>query len=184
VPSVDGRGILADDKRRVHSPRSTVHAVGYYIRYIFDTEQRPKLPDVRALLAQVDTAYVVEAVQRTPEQDAEAPAGSIWADLKHDSVHIGALELRDIEDPGSDDELQALLEELEELDEEAEDASSALWNATGILTVQVLWTGDDHPESLRKLNPLWKALLSHYGGVLQADGEGYYDVNGLFLELD
>jgi len=158
--------------------------VGYYIRYIFDTERRPTLPELRTLLAQVDAGYAIEPVQRTPEQDAEAPAGSIWADIKLDAEHIGALELRDIDDPGGDEELQALLEELEDLDDEAEDASSALWNATGILTVQVLWKGEDHPESLRKLNPLWKQLLTHYGGVLQADGEGYYDVDGQFLELE
>jgi hypothetical protein len=158
--------------------------VGYYIRYIFDTEQRPKLPELRALLAGVDAGYAIEPVQRTPEQDAEAPVGSVWADIKLGSEHIGALELRDIEDPGGDDELQALLEELEDLEEEAEDATSALWNATGILSVQVLWKGEDHAESLLKLNPLWKLLLTHYGGVLQADGEGYYDAEGQFLELD
>jgi len=158
--------------------------VGYYIRYIFDTEQRPKLPELRSLLAQVDAGYAIEAVRRTPEQDAEAPAGSIWADIKLGGEHIGALELRDVEDPGSDEELQSLLEELEDLGDEAEDATSALWNATGILSVQVLWKGEDYGESLRKLNPLWQQLLGHYGGVLQADGEGYYDADGQFLELE
>ena len=58
-----------------------------------------------------------------------------------------------------DEELQSLLEELEDHGDEAEDASSALWNATGILSVQVLWKGEDHAESLRKLNPLWQQLL-------------------------
>ena len=158
--------------------------MGYYIRYIFDTEQRPKLSELRALLVEVDPAYAIEPVLRTPEQDAEAKVGSIWADIKLGAEHIGALELRDIDDPGGDEELQALLEELEDLGDDAEDASAALWNATGILSVQVLWEGDDHPESLRKLNPLWKQLLGHYGGVLQADGEGYYDAEGQFLELD
>jgi hypothetical protein len=158
--------------------------VGYYIRYIFDTEQRPTLPELRTLLAKVDPGYAIEAVRRTPEEDALAPAGSIWADIKFASEHIGALELRDIDDPGGDKELQSLLEELEELDDEAEDANAALWNATGILSVQVLWSGEDHAESLRKLNPLWQQLLAHYGGVLQADGEGYYDADGQFLELE
>jgi hypothetical protein len=158
--------------------------VGYYIRYVFDTEQRPTLSELGALFAQLDAGYAVEPVQRTPELDAEAPPGSIWADIKLGGDHIGALQLRDVHDPGSDEELQALLDELEDLEDEAEDASSALWNATGILTVQVLWKGDEHAESLRRLNPLWKALLTHYGGVLQADGEGYYDVEGLFLELE
>jgi hypothetical protein len=158
--------------------------VGYYIRYIFDTEQRPTLPELRSLLAKVDASYAIEAVQRTPEQDAEASAGSIWADIKLGSEHIGALELRDIDDPGGDEELQSLLEELEDHGDEAEDASSALWNATGILSVQVLWKGEDHAESLRKLNPLWQQLLTHYGGVLQADHEGYYDAEGQFLELE
>jgi hypothetical protein len=143
-----------------------------------------KLAELRALLGQVDAGYAIEAVQRTKEQDAEAPMGSIWADIKLGAEHIGALELRDIDDPGGDEELQSLLEELEDLGDEAEDASAALWNATGVLSVQVLWTGEDHGESLRQLNPLWKLLLTHYGGVLQADGEGYYDADGLFLELE
>ena len=42
----------------------------------------------------------------------------------------------------------------------------------------------DAEETLDALGPLWSWLQENRRGMLQADGEGYYDVNGLVLEVE
>lgn len=152
--------------------------MGYYIRFIFDSDERPDLAALDGLLREVDGAYRVTA---SPPQPDDEP-GRVYADIALGDDLIGALELRDVHDPGSDDDIQGLIEEIEDIDED-DAVTSTLWNATALLTVQVLWQGDEHGESLRKLNPLWSALLSRYAGVVQADDEGYYGPDGQLLEL-
>lgn len=152
--------------------------MGYYIRFVFEGDERPGLKALSALLTEIDPTYTVTENEAQPDD----PPGAVYADIALGKELIGALELRDVPDPGSDEDIQGLLEEIEDLDED-DAVSSILWNATGLLSVQVLWEGDDHTESLRKLNPLWSALLSRYPGVVQADDEGYYGVDGELLEL-
>lgn len=152
--------------------------MGYYIRFIFEGEARPDLKAVAALLSDVDAAYKVTESEAQPDD----PPGSVYADIALNGELIGALELRDVLDPSNDEDIQGLLEEIEDIDED-DAVSSTLWNAIALLSVQVLWEGDDHSDSLRKLNPLWGQLLSRYAGVVQADDEGYYGVDGELLEL-
>lgn len=152
--------------------------MGYYIRFVFDDEVRPTLADIGSLLRDVDAAYAVTQADALPDD----PPGSVYANITLGEELIGALELRDVLDPGGDDDIQGLIEEIEDIDDD-DAVTSTLWNATGLLSVQVLWEGDDHSDSLRKLNPLWSALLSKYSGVLQADEEGYYGVDGEILAL-
>ncbi len=152
--------------------------MGYYIRFVFDSDERPSLKAIGALLSEADASYAVTAVEALPDD----PPGSVYANITLADDLIGALELRDVLDPGDDDDIQGLIEEIEEIDED-DAVTSTLWNATGLLSVQVLWEGDDHSESLRKLNPLWSALLAKYSGVVQADEEGYYGVDGEILAL-
>lgn len=152
--------------------------MGYYIRFIFDSDQRPSLKAIGALLAESDAAYAVTEADALPDD----PPGSVYANITLGEELIGALELRDVLDPGGDEDIQGLIEEIEDIDDD-DAVTSTLWNATGLLSVQVLWEGDDHSESLRKLNPLWSALLSKYSGVVQADEEGYYGVDGEILAL-
>lgn len=152
--------------------------MGYYIRFVFDDEARPTLADIGSLLRDVDAAYAVTQADALPDD----PPGSVYANITLGEELIGALELRDVLDPGGDDDIQGLIEEIEDIDDD-DAVTSTLWNATGLLSVQVLWEGDDHSDSLRKLNPLWSALLSKYSGVLQADEEGYYGVDGEILAL-
>jgi hypothetical protein len=37
---------------------------------------------------------------------------------------------------------------------------------------------------LKAIDPLWRWLHANRRGLLQADGEGYYDAKGLVLELE
>jgi hypothetical protein len=59
-----------------------------------------------------------------------------------------------------------------------------LANARTILAAQVLFGDRDTDETLDALGPLWSWLQDNRRGLLQADGEGYYDTDGLILELE
>jgi len=141
--------------------------MGYYIRFVFDGDERPDLKALRDALRAADDGYVVTESQALPDD----PPDSVFAEITYNGSQIGALELRAVGDPVTDEEIQALVEEVDDLDED-DAVTSTLWNATGLLSVQVLWEGDDHSESLRLLNPLWSALLGRYSGLVQADDEG------------
>lgn len=83
-------------------------------------------------------------------------------------------------------------EEIEELKEFVEDVRGGrkkdvlktLDAAKAIVAVQVLFGGRETDEVLEKLDPLWEWLMSNRKGLLQADGEGYYDQTGLILEVE
>lgn len=152
--------------------------MGYYIRFIFEGDARPDLKAVATLLKAVDSTFKVTASEAQPDD----PPGAVYGDILFGKDLIGALELRDVNDPGSDEDIQGLLEEIEDIDDD-ETVSATLWNASALLSVQVLWEGDEHSESVRKLNPLWAQLFSAYTGVVQADDEGYYGPDGQILEL-
>ncbi len=152
--------------------------MGYYIRFVFD-EARPTLKQLGEMLGSIDAAYAVTE----SEAQADDPPGAQYANITLGDELIGALELRDVLDPSGDEDIQGLIEEVEDIDED-DAVTSTLWNACALLSVQVLWEGDDHAESLRKLNPLWSLLLGTYSGIVQADDEGYYGADGPLLELE
>ena len=142
--------------------------MGYCMRYIVTDDQPLSLDDVEGALKSVDPAYAIT--------DGELYNG---ADLS------GEIEINVRGDEICDEKLV----ELEEFAEDAEGESSqqvmvSLRNAKAVLAVRVLWQGRDAEPTLEKLDPAWDWLLSDRQGLMQADGEGYYDASGLILEVE
>jgi len=80
-----------------------------------------------------------------------------------------------------------LAEMEEELSQAREGPSRALVaqtleGATAIVAIQVLWQGRSTDETLKRIQPVWDVLSANREGLLQADGEGFYDGSGLILE--
>ena len=83
-------------------------------------------------------------------------------------------------------------EERDELIEFAEEGNEAqkrrvidvLRAAREIVAVQVLFGNGDTGWTLDRLSPLWTWLQSNRRGLVQADGEGYYDGHDLILTLE
>ncbi len=81
-------------------------------------------------------------------------------------------------------------DELIELVEGGDDAPtrgrvvSTLRIARAIVAVQVLFGDGDTDETLDRLVPLWTWLQANRRGLIQADGEGYYDGPKLILSLE
>ncbi len=84
-------------------------------------------------------------------------------------------------------------EEIEELREFLEDAEGVrkpevmqtLNDAKVIVALQVLQQGRaTDEETLERIDSLWEWLFANYKGLMQADAEGYYDAQGLVLEVE
>lgn len=87
-----------------------------------------------------------------------------------------------------DDQFEEILSVLEEL---AADGSGrgeakvadALATTQAIVTVQVQGATDASDTSLSVLEPVWEWLFTNHEGLMQSDGEGYYDRRGLIFEV-
>jgi hypothetical protein len=142
------------------------------MRYIAIDERPLTVDDVRRAFAAEEEDYAVDG------------AGA-QAELGLDGRTIAQLTINVPGDGLFDDERSELLESA---DEGAGPGKAlvleTLHSARTILAVQVLFGEADSEETLDALAPLWSWLQDNRRGLLQADGEGYYDADGLILELE
>ena len=152
--------------------------MAYYMRYLMTDPQDITLPLLADVLQQVDAAYTIE---QTPDA-AFIEAGL----LKYGETVLGDIEINRADDELFADEINALHDELyHELPSEGlTTVLATLKQAVLLLAVEVMWEGDDEDTALQRLDPLWDWLLANRAGLLQSDGEGYYDRRGtLILEV-
>jgi len=90
----------------------------------------------------------------------------------------------DIDCPPVDEEMEELLEDAEDAGGDARDmVLKVLRDSTAVLAVRVLWQGREAEPTLQRIDPLWEWLYTNRSGLMQADGEGYYDSTGLVLAV-
>jgi hypothetical protein len=148
--------------------------VGYYLRFIATAERAPTIPELRAALAEVDAGYALD------------DTGERAADLRLGDAVVGEIEINTQADELFNEELGELLEFLESADGDANERQrvlTTLTSATAIVCARVLWGDREAEQTLRAFDPLWAHLFASSGGLLQADDEGYYDEDGLILEV-
>jgi hypothetical protein len=84
-----------------------------------------------------------------------------------------------------DEELEELLEDVGEAEGDGlERVKRLLQDARFTIAVRVLWQGRESKATLEKIDPLWEWLFDQYRGLLQADGEGYFDASRRILDLE
>jgi hypothetical protein len=150
--------------------------MGYYMRYIIAEPKDVKLSFLESALKKMDSAYSMENVQPGPPEMGELNYG--------DSVY-GVLE---INKPGE----EIFEEELEELVQWVQESKGRkkrkiikiLKSSKAIIAIQILMQDRDTEQTLQKIDPIWEWLFANYKGLMQADGEGYYDQSGLIHEVD
>jgi hypothetical protein len=62
--------------------------------------------------------------------------------------------------------------------------ATTLRSAQAIIAAQVLFGTGETEMTLSRLDPLWAWLFCNRDGLLQADGEGYYDAHGVVLQVE
>ena len=142
------------------------------MRYIVVDERPLTLDDVRRAFAAEEEDYLVDG------------AGA-EADVALDGRTIAEVAINVPGDGLYEEERAELLESADEGEGPGKaTVLETLAAARTILAVQVLFGDGDPEETLDALAPLWSWLQDNRNGLLQADGEGYYDANGLILELE
>lgn len=149
--------------------------MGYYLRYIVTDEQDVTLSVLESGLKQYNVAYSIE---RDNESDDEG-------DLKFNEELYGAIAINRPGDGLFDEEIGELKEFLEDVEgERKSEVLQVLGDARAIVAVQVLWAAREAEETLETINPLWLWLYANRKGLAQADDEGYYDAEGLVIEVE
>jgi hypothetical protein len=138
--------------------------VGYYIRFLLEDDRPLSLEEILAGLRAADPGFALTGDGHLTRD------GELLAELE-------------VSLPGG-----GLFEgEIEEFREEAAEADGAevaarLGSVTAIVAARVLHQDSGSAETLRLLAPLWDWLTTHRRGLVQADGEGFYDQGELILE--
>jgi hypothetical protein len=147
--------------------------MGYYMRF-FDTSEQPlNLNAVDSALRQIDPAYRIEIL---PETDA------LQGELHYGDGLYSHIEINQSGDGLFDEEVQEQLETLDDAEEgDPLLVAETLRAARRSIAARVLWQGREPDDTLVRIDPLWAWLLGSRSGLMQADGEGYYDLRGLVL---
>jgi hypothetical protein len=149
--------------------------MGYYMRYLVDDDKEVSLDMIEAVLQRVDPRYSFAAKDVQKEQ----------AELMLGAELYGELEINRRGSDLMDEELGELLEDVEDAQGDGLDrVKRLLQGCRFMVTARVLWQGREPEATLEKIDPLWEWLFSEYRGLMQADGEGYYDRNGQVLEVE
>jgi hypothetical protein len=148
--------------------------MSYYMRYISTDEQEITVPMLERILKSLDPQYSIANAQESPTESG---------DLVYGNENYGQIEINRPGDSLFEEELEELREFLNEArGKKKEIVLQTLDNATTTVAIQVLWQERNTEQTLSKIDPLWQWLFSNRKGLLQVDGEGYYDSSGLILE--
>jgi hypothetical protein len=98
---------------------------------------------------------------------------------------LGQMEIHAAGEEPFQEEIDEFVELVEDTEEEGkEDVAGRLNDVTAVLAVQVLMQQRTLAQTLDLLDPLWAWLLVHRRGLVQADGEGFYEGTELILALE
>ena len=150
--------------------------MGYCMRFIAPDNSNLDISSLEKALQAVDNRYRLAADKSGPPLSADIFHGSErYGQLKVDTPGDGLFE-KEIK------ELRKLLEETKKGN--VKRVATGLVNAKAIVVVQVLCQDRETGETLERIDPLWEILFQQHDGLLQADGEGYYDTSALILAVE
>lgn len=146
--------------------------MGYYMRFVVTGGPSVTVNDLKQALQQAGDGYRFE----------ESESGM--------TVYCREGRIADITLDGSGEGMfEGEREELLEFAEEGRGKGkprvlAALRAARQIVAVQVLWGSRESETTLSQIDPLWRWLFENCEGLLQADGEGYYEGDRLILQVE
>lgn len=149
--------------------------MGYYIRFIVYDEKDITLDAIEDGIKCIDPKF------NLAEWDRECE----YAELLHGDDLYGELEIIRLDQDDVDEEIEELIEDLEDATEGDKDkVINLLKKAKVMLVIRVLWQGRDAETTIDTIAPLWDWLFKNYQGLLQVDGEGYFDNGNQILQME
>lgn len=145
----------------------------YFMRFVYASGDPLTLDHVEKALQAEDSSYAIITDSADPQQSG---------DLMRGEDIYGEIELNASRDVVFREDIQELIDQLDGSEEIAVPAVRRhLEQATGMVVLRVSEEGHFHAE---RLDVLWDWLFDTRGGLLQVDGEGYYDVDRLILPVE
>ena len=147
--------------------------IGYYMRYLVADKREVTLAQLEAALREIDSQYSIPVIREQPSEVGYllyrgSQYGELWIDR-----------------PPEEEELEELREDVEESKGRKKlTVLRALEKATAIVAVCVRYQDRGVEETMVRIDPLWEWLFNNRKGILQADGEGFYDQSGLILKME
>lgn len=139
--------------------------MGYYLRF-FSTDTRPiTAPLLEEALKEVDPGYALA-------DEELSCGGELYA-------------LVSVDAPPDPEEIEEFVELVEETRGRGKkQVLEVLQSASAVAAIQVLQQGRETEATFARIDPLSAWLLENRQGLLQADGEGFYDREKLILRLE
>jgi hypothetical protein len=140
--------------------------MAYYLRFLCEDDRPLVLKEILSGLRNTDPRFQLD---------------------RHGRLTRGGELLAQLDLSCAGDELfEAEVGELQELARQGGPDGAAiarrLESVTAVLAVGVLWQEREAERTLGLLSPLWDWLLANRRGLIQADGEGFYEGQNLILE--
>lgn len=150
----------------------------YYMTFFVDHPSGASFADIEAGLRADDPAYRIEVLERSATDSLDA------AELHYGDDTYARIEINRPDEPLFHGDILNHAEDVEhaELGQKSR-VIATLRRASAIVRIHVLWRDWDRDVTLQRLQPLWGWLFLFRSGLLHADGEGYYDSDGLIVEV-
>src|SRR6185312_11146833 len=151
--------------RRRRTPEVSA-VVGYYMRYISTDQRRITAAELRDALLATGPGYQIQVddtAATIAHVEINVPGDGLFDEERDELIAFAA---NTTPDPAAKDRVLQTLQK-----------------ARAIVATQVLFGTGETESTLRRLDPLWAWLFRNRQGLLQAEGEGYYDVHGLVLRM-
>jgi hypothetical protein len=152
-------------------------SMSFYMRFLMTGSEPLTLSALEQALKETDPTYGIADLRDQPFPSGHLVSGG---------DHYGQIEVSEV-DPAEDEEIEELKEEIEHSKApkaQRQAVLHTLQQVKAMLVLRVLWQDRTTEATLQKIDPLWKWLFATRDGILQVDGEGYYDRSGLILGLD
>ena len=154
--------------------------MGYYMRVFCTSETIPTLAEVESEVKKV----VAGARFETDDSRHEVP----WEGFEYhynpsNQPILVELNVNDAPDSMAAEEIEEFIGEMEDVDDGPDKAqvTAHLGQTRFVICCQLL--GDITEEGFEANDALFEFFVQKYGGMIQADGEGFYGAEGLLVDL-
>jgi hypothetical protein len=145
--------------------------MGYYFRYLTQAEHKITIKTIEKAFQKPNSHYQIHH-----------SVISNYADLLHLDTMIAHIEINTPEDEIFEDDIHELTAAIGQPQNAFEQTIlKQIQQANTLIATEAIWQGTKRSNTLDKLDPLWTWLFQNYPGILQADGEGFYDSTGLVI---
>lgn len=149
--------------------------MSHFLRFLCTDEAALTAEQVERALKGVDERYEL----RDPEI-----ASATLTDLFFDGELLAELDINTADDEIVRAEIRKLSDRLPASDGERARRVRDTLDRTRWLVAAEMFQHRDRTETRQRLEPLWRWLFGERRGLLQVDGEGYRDADGLVLPED